>query len=111
MRVTGRHLIPLVLLVGTACGLFPAVAAAWQDAAATSTDTRGWYQWRGPHRTGQTDGAQWPDSLEPPVLERLWRSRITAQLLRTDHRRRPRFCDRDGQRADRAGDSTRPSPW
>ena len=63
-----RHGI-MALLIGIGCCLFPAAGSAWQAPA----ETLGWHQWRGPYRTGQTAGSLWPDSLEPPVLERLWR--------------------------------------
>ncbi|MBX7106571.1 MAG: PQQ-binding-like beta-propeller repeat protein [Gemmataceae bacterium] len=32
-----------------------------------------WPQWRGPTRDGQVKGLAWPDSLEEPALQQLWR--------------------------------------
>lgn len=53
--------------------LATSILAASSAAILASEPTATWPQWRGPHRDGRVAGTEWPDTLTPDNLKRIYR--------------------------------------
>jgi outer membrane protein assembly factor BamB len=62
--------------IGTACFVLGAYAAG--AAAAASSNSQAWPQWRGPDRDGIHVGEAWPESLDKRRLTLMWRQMLDA---------------------------------
>ncbi len=62
--------VSLLLAALLLCGLAPPASASTNaDTVSTGPDGSTWLQWRGPHRTGESVGPEWPESLEGLELQ------------------------------------------
>ena len=50
--------------------------SSFQNSFLWAGDDATWPQWRGPKRDGSVIGGSWPDTLQAPVLKKLWREEL-----------------------------------